>query len=343
MISMPSPKISKSLLIVSLAVVAAGILTFMALAYSPVIFQEGNPWPQIKGIVRLNFGDAELVKLPGSESRYMTKSGNGREIIMDFMGERGYELTEQLGSGYLFASPDGKSADVTHRYYSRHYSLWHVSENPPAAGANDGSWATAANGDGMTFRYPKALSADYATAAEWPPVVTVRDGTFSCATTPQEVSGMLETTAQRFVDDRTYCVNVTNEGAAGSVYSSYAYTTAKDGKLVEVSFTIRYPNCYNYDDERSRACVREREAFDIDATVDRIVQTIAWAPSAGESLAAQIRKCILMSDAASKEECDGLLSRIADFDACAAAGFPIMKSNPPQCATPDGRTFIETR
>jgi predicted NAD-dependent protein-ADP-ribosyltransferase YbiA (DUF1768 family) len=32
---------------------------------------------------------------------------------------------------------------------------------------------------------------------------------------------------------------------------------------------------------------------------------------------------------------------IRNFDDCVNAGFTIMKSNPPQCATPDGRTFTD--
>jgi hypothetical protein len=32
---------------------------------------------------------------------------------------------------------------------------------------------------------------------------------------------------------------------------------------------------------------------------------------------------------------------ITSFEECVAAGYPIMKSNPPQCITPDGQTFIE--
>jgi hypothetical protein len=52
------------------------------------------------------------------------------------------------------------------------------------------------------------------------------------------------------------------------------YTTDKNGKLVKVSFTLQYPNCNNYDEGQSQACTNEREAFDIDSTVDRIVQSV---------------------------------------------------------------------
>jgi hypothetical protein len=143
------------------------------------------------------------------------------------------------------------------------------------------------------------------------------------------------------VDNRIYCLNVKNEGAAGSVYSSYVYTTPKNGKIIKVSFVLRYIGCGNYDKEQNQACTSEREAFDLDATVDRIVQTIKWDWSKYDSLAGQIARCMVMSDTASKEECDELISQITDFNSCVMAGFPIMKSNPPQCQTPDGRNFTQ--
>ena len=110
--------------------------------------------------------------------------------------------------------------------------------------------------------------------AEWPPVIKIEAGTYSCQTIPQEVSSMSDITSERMVDNRTYCVNIKNEGAAGSVYSSYVYTTVKNGKLVSVSFTLQYPNCNNYDEGRRKACTSEREAFDIDSIVDRNVQSV---------------------------------------------------------------------
>ena len=36
----------------------------------------------------------------------------------------------------------------------------------------------------------------------------------------------------------------------------------------------------------------------------------------------------------------GELISISSFDECKAAGYPIMESYPEQCATPDGRTFV---
>jgi hypothetical protein len=255
---------------IALIILVVGIFAFM---YSSVIFQEGNPWPQIKGIIQLKFSSADIVQLSGSDNKFITESKNGM-MIHNFMKTKGYEFTEQMGSGYFFKSPTGQSAVATHRYYSRYYSLWTITEN--SNDSNNNLWATITNDDGITFQYPKELLLKYISATEWPPVVKIETGTYSCKTTPQEVSSMSDITSQRMVDNRTYCVNVKHEGAAGSVYASYAYTTIKNDELIKVSFTLRYPNCNNYDEEQNKICTSEREAFDIDATVDRIVQTIKY-------------------------------------------------------------------
>ncbi len=263
-------KNKKVLFIASLIILLLGVFIIF---YSPVIFQEGNPWPQIKGIIQLKFSGADIVQLSGSDNKFITESKNGM-TIHNFMKTKGYEFTGQMGSGYFFKSPTGQSAVATHRHYSRYYSLWTITEN--SNGSDNNLWVTITNDDGITYQYPKELLAKYISVAEWPPVIKIETGTYSCKTTPQEVSSMSDITSQRLVDDRTYCVNVKHEGAAGSVYSSYTYTTAKNSKLVNASFTLRYPNCNNYDGEQSKACTSEREAFDIDATVDRIIQTIKY-------------------------------------------------------------------
>jgi len=104
------------------------IFAIVVLLYRPVIFQEGNPWPEIKGIVQLKFGDSDIVKLSGSDNKFMTESKNGT-MIHDFMKTKGYEFIEQMGSGYFFKSATGQTAVATHKYYSRRYSLWNITEN----------------------------------------------------------------------------------------------------------------------------------------------------------------------------------------------------------------------
>jgi len=331
-----SSKNKKFLLVTTLVILVIGIFAFV---YSPVIFQEGNPWPQIKGIIQLKFSGADIVQLSGSDNKFMTESKNGI-MIHNFMKTKGYEFTEQMGSGYFFKSPTGQSAVATHRYYSRYYSLWTITEN--INDSDNNLWVTITSDDGITYQYPKELLAKYISVKEWPPTIKVASGNFSCVETPQEKSSMLEITSQRLVDNRIYCVNVKNEGAAGSVYSSYVYMTPVRGKLVLASFVLRYTNCANYDEEQGQVCTNEREAFDIDATVDRIVQTVSWDSAFNEdTLANQISKCLVSSYSGDKEKCDEFLKQITDFDSCVMAGFSILKSNPAQCQTIDGRTFVQ--
>ena len=175
------------IIIIAIVIFALGALIYN---YLPIIFQEGNPYPQIKGIIELKFSDKDIVQLSGSDNRFMTESKNGT-MIHDFMKTKGYEFTGQMGSGYFFKSSTGQSAIATHKYYSRYYSLWTITEN-------------------------------------------------------------------------------------------------KNNNLAE-----------------------------------------------------ELKECLPKSDTASHEKCDELLKQITDFDSCVAAGFAIMKSNPPQCATLDGGIFIE--
>jgi hypothetical protein len=329
-------KNKKFLLVTALVILVIGIFAFM---YSPIIFQEGNPWPQIKGIIQLKFSGVDIVQLSGLDNKFMTESKNGM-VIHNFMKTKGYEFTEQMGSGYFFKSPTGQSAVATHRYYGRYYSLWTITENTNDSDNN--LWVTITSNDGITYQYPKELLAKYISVAEWPPTVKIESGNFFCVETPQEVSSMLEITSQRLVDNRIYCVNVKNEGAAGSVYSSYVYTTPRRGKLVSLSFVLRYSNCANYDEEQNQACTSEREAFDLDAIVDRIVQSVKWDSALDENtLASQLAKCLVSSYSGDKEKCGELLKQITDFDSCVMAGFSILKSNPAQCQTIDGRIFIQ--
>ncbi|MFA5083789.1 MAG: hypothetical protein WC475_00165 [Candidatus Paceibacterota bacterium] len=198
------------------------------------------------------------------------------------------------------------------------------------------------NEDGVSFQYPEKLTAKYVFAQQWPPTVKIESGIFSCMETPQEISSMLEITSQRIIGNRIYCVDIKNEGAAGSVYSSYVYTTPLRGKLVSIGFVLRYPNCANYDKEQSQTCTSERETVNLDETVNRIIPTVRWdSASSEDTLANQISKCLVSSYSGDKEKCDELLKQITDFDSCVMTGFFIMKSNPPQCQTIDGRTFIQ--
>jgi len=121
--------------------------------------------------------------------------------------------------------------------------------------------------------YPENLSAAYISPVEWPPKISLSPGIFSCAETPAE-SSLPSRTLKRLVDNRLYCVEAVSEGAAGSVYTDYIYTTQKNDQLLSLKFVLRYPQCNNYEDPNKTNCQTEREAFDLDGVIDRIATGI---------------------------------------------------------------------
>jgi hypothetical protein len=73
---------------------------------------------------------------------------------------------------------------------------------------------------------------------------------------------------------QTYCVTKQSEGAAGSVYTTYQYETALGDSIATVLFTLRTPQCLNYDNPQQSACISEQTGFDVDVLADRILDSM---------------------------------------------------------------------
>lgn len=136
-------------------------------------------------------------------------------------------------------------------------------------GWNDGIGQTAET----TFRYPRDLGLVHVTAVQWPPIVAVTTGLFTCNPTHDDESYQAET-KWRTIGAETYCVTVLREGAAGSVYASYTYVRMHDDALIDISFTVQMPQCMNYDEPTRGECEREQAAFDPDALAANISQSV---------------------------------------------------------------------
>lgn len=111
------------------------------------------------------------------------------------------------------------------------------------------------------------LNTKYIHIHEWPSATKIEKKNFICEETAI-TSSLSETTTQKLINNRMYCVNVINEGAAGSVYSSYTYTTFEDGNLFKINFILRYSSCGNYSEKENQDCINEREIFNVDLIVD---------------------------------------------------------------------------
>lgn len=142
--------------------------------------------------------------------------------------------------------------------------------------AFDANWKTFTDIEkGITFRYPEALTTTYIQAYDWPPQVAITDGPFACLEAGAENARAGRTELRR-VDDRPYCVTKVVEGAAGSIYTQYAYAVEHGPQVLIFTATTRATQCGNYDEPHMAECQQERDAFDFDRVMDRVMQTVTF-------------------------------------------------------------------
>lgn len=109
---------------------------------------------------------------------------------------------------------------------------------------------------------------DYPRLESW-----VENGEIECDKTPLESSLPLRI-SKKEINGKKYCIGAFSEGAAGSTYTEYAYTTVIEENVYVVKFVARYPNCSNYPDEKRIECDRERESFNLDNLVDQEIERV---------------------------------------------------------------------
>ena len=109
---------------------------------------------------------------------------------------------------------------------------------------------------------------------KYPPKFKITEGQINCQITSSE-SGLPSRTVKRKIDGRIYCIESLSEGAAGTIYTQYTYSTIKNGSLIMVSCVIRYPQCINYSEPQRTECANERETFDLDKIIGHIVKNLS--------------------------------------------------------------------
>lgn len=132
-------------------------------------------------------------------------------------------------------------------------------------------WETA-TGPRYSFQYPAGLDTSYIEVLDWPPQVAVLEEEFSCLEAGEESERAGRTEAVT-ISDRQYCRTTIVEGAAGSVYTQYAYAFPYDGNMVILAFSTRAPQCGNFDEPERSECESELAATDIDALADSVAET----------------------------------------------------------------------
>ncbi|MCX6784784.1 MAG: hypothetical protein NTV81_02505 [Candidatus Komeilibacteria bacterium] len=234
-----------------------------------------------------------VTKQPGGSGTFyylavvLKNQSEDQILVSEVIGDRIAPQTTEFKDGMIIVNYADRKADEPFSVkpsigLSKYYKIIDGQLRPvvpPLGDVNQGSdwsqtWATYyLAGQNIQFKYPKDLQVEYITPQDWPPQITIKTGQFICNV--QDGTASLPTrTLKKIYNNNTYCIEAMSEGAAGSVYTTYTYTTQKDDKLISAKFTLRFPQCLNYDDPKKTECQNEREAFDLDGLIDRMVKTV---------------------------------------------------------------------
>lgn len=119
------------------------------------------------------------------------------------------------------------------------------------------------------------LPTTYISGHDWPPFIYHEEyGRYECPTNSDGWLSLPSRTYETTIGDTTYCVTVVSEGAAGSSYDTYSYTTVINDKLYRLWFTLRSVQCGGYADSvEPTRCQNERDNFQIDEIIHELLQS----------------------------------------------------------------------
>lgn len=138
------------------------------------------------------------------------------------------------------------------------------------------NWETYTSSEyNLSFQYPESLQYEYISTVDWPPNIQIINENFNCTQAGNETdrAGM---TRVDVIEGREYCITTVAEGAAGSIYRQYAYAFPYNNSETFIfTFSLRFPQCENYPEERKQECKNERKSeFNLNNLIDNISQTI---------------------------------------------------------------------
>ena len=111
----------------------------------------------------------------------------------------------------------------------------------------------------------------------WPPVIQTSGAHYSCAVGKGNPDAD-EVTIEKNINNRTYCIHSSSDGAAGSIYYTYTYTTSGiQGSSITTTFTLRYTSCGVYGgpgDAKYEECKTTQSNFNakLDTIIDSLVK-----------------------------------------------------------------------
>jgi hypothetical protein len=146
------------------------------------------------------------------------------------------------------------------------------------------NWQTYVNVQyGFEFKFPKSFGAEIWRAYKWPPLATVvpanenliKQGCPDIQTSSPEQS-------QLILNGNNFTLYKESEGAAGSTFTTYCYTTKKDQNNYTIEFLIRYTsgcgeNCGPYcGTPNETACRNFDKVKEVEKPIEQMISTFKF-------------------------------------------------------------------
>jgi hypothetical protein len=128
---------------------------------------------------------------------------------------------------------------------------------------------------GISFSYPPTLGTQYINTVDWPPKAQLITEAFACHPAGNTTAQGGKTDSIT-INGHRYCLTEEVEGAAGSTYTQYAYAFPNNDNTIILTFTLRAPQCANYNKPKQTECKTEEASFNINNVVDQIAQSIVF-------------------------------------------------------------------
>ena len=122
---------------------------------------------------------------------------------------------------------------------------------------------------GFEVKYPQKLDTQFIRVhSPLPPDITIENSD----------PGFVCEQREEIINNNHYCVQLTGDAAAGTAYHDYQYIMQREGKQIQMRFTLAYPNCGAYYgiDNKQQVCEEERAVFNPDFFADQMLSTFRF-------------------------------------------------------------------
>lgn len=106
------------------------VLIMLGLAWLrlfPLYQQEGSLLPMASAAYHLATEKTAITPIPGNSEKYLARSIDGIQPLVEMMSQRGWTYKEQMGAAIIFAKK-GALTTVTSRMYSSSYTIFSIAE-----------------------------------------------------------------------------------------------------------------------------------------------------------------------------------------------------------------------